>query len=135
MRALLTISMAITWLAATTAAAQPGESCCACLPSPGAQASGPLSRPALFCGLVTSEPEQIAFAGRCYDADGGTLCVAETAMAAQQDHLNCPALLAEEGIICPSAKAVPAAGQPLLLGLALLLAGAGAWAARRTLRR
>ena len=137
MRALLTVCTLITLLAVTAVAEPPPplESCCACVGAAGAQTSGKAPTPAFFCDSVISEEERIDFGARCSGAGGSTVCVVEAAMGAQADSLNCSELLAGENILCPANKPVPAAGQPLLIGLALLLAGVGVWAARRTLRR
>ena len=110
------------------------ESCCACLPTANAQTAQKVpSGPALFCRIIASQGEQQAFGLQCGASNGDAVCVAPVGMSALQDNLNCPELFAESGIICPVGRPVPVAGPPLLLGLGVVLAAVGVWAARRRL--
>lgn len=112
------------------------ESCCACVATANAQTAQKVpGGPALFCRLVASVEEQQAFAAQCGASNGDSLCLAQVGMSAPQDNLNCTQLFAESAIICPAGKPVPAAGSPLLVGLGVLLAAVGVWAARRRARR
>jgi hypothetical protein len=123
---------------AEPALAVPVESCCACVQSASgqtAQAPPPVVEQAYFCSLVTGMADQVAFDNRCYALNGAAACLAKAATTSTaQDNIDCPALLAEDGIACPATKPVPAAGLPLLAVLAAALVGLGAWAARRRSR-
>jgi hypothetical protein len=96
--------------------------CCACLvnglpPAPG---------PAFFCEeILSSEGPVNQFEAQCNAVGGGTTCVRK------QDGTDCKAQFAGDEIIChrPSAPA-PVLGASVLTGLALALAGLGAWAVR-----
>ncbi|MBX3023590.1 hypothetical protein KF840_01635 [bacterium] len=134
---LLLVSLALLLTASSGIAGPlPPEACCACLESLGAQtAQLPASPvPALFCRLVTSQAEQLAFAARCDAIHGAGLCLSQTANAGLQDNLDCRALLAEEQILCPSAVPAPTASQPVLALIVAALVGVGAWATRRRRR-
>lgn len=126
----LTIMLSGILLAAATASAgQPFLECCAC------QAEGPPSIPALFCAEVLSEEEELSFENRCSDVSGNTTCVpiVPGAQSLVEDDVNCSVLLSIQGINCPgSASApVPLLGPGVLVGLAVALAGLGAWVVRR----
>ena len=133
---LLLVPFALLFTASSgTAGPPPPESCCACVASLGAQTAAPAPPlvPALFCELITSQGERVAFQSRCDARHGADVCVAQVANADLQDDLDCRALLAGERITCPGATPAPVAGQPALAGLVAALVGVGVWAARRRL--
>ena len=129
MKRILMMVSAVVTLATPVWGAAVG-SCCACVADFVAQTSVPAPPPAeeaFFCRSISSESEEDAFSADCQALQGVSVCVAMAQSAAQPGPLNCAAALAEAGIVCPTAKTVPVAGQWWLAGLmaALLAIGAG----------
>jgi hypothetical protein len=132
----LTLLFLGTALAATPASggAPVNRQCCACL------VDGPPNLPALFCSdLITELSERIEFENQCSDVSGITSCleiVPSSQSLTSEDDVNCAALLGnlpEGGIVCPGSGSapVPVLGTAMLAGLAIALAGLGAWMVRR----
>src|SRR5262245_44696077 len=99
----------------------PFELCCACLVEP----RPPAPIPAFFCEEILSTEQNVnRFVGECSAAGGGPICV-------RKGDADCRAQFADDEIICPSqAAGAPVLDTSVLAGLALALAGLGAWAVR-----
>jgi hypothetical protein len=133
----LTILFLGTVLFATSASAGGFiTQCCACRPV------GPPFLPALFCAEAPTEADSLEFENQCSDLSGTTTCVkivpgAQSEGGADGDNVDCTAVLRNvAGVTCPGPNAAPAPvlGTGLLAGLALALAGLGAWTMRRRSR-
>jgi hypothetical protein len=131
MRRSVTFAVALVALAgiARPAAAAFSTGCCACIESHTAQTSQlPSETQALACELITGTGYP-AFVNRCETLGGNSApCLNPT------PGVSCTATLAGEGIACPGASSVPAAGVWGLTTVAMLLAVLGIRAAHRRRR-
>jgi MYXO-CTERM domain-containing protein len=108
-----------------------GPSCCACIPSGGAQTSGFMNRTAvnaLFCAQAPpADPGDLSVQCQQENPDYTLDCVPDLPT------LACASELADAGIACPT-SGVPAATGSTALALAVVLGVAGALALRRRRR-
>src|SRR5262245_47338767 len=113
------LAVLVVTLATTSAFAGPGDfpQCCAC------RIVQWESGPAYVFVQALNNDDLMSFGNQCSDVQGHPTCLVS-------GNPDCSAFYAELGTTCGPVAPVPLLGPSVLAGLALALAGLGAWAVR-----